>query len=291
MLEGAGHRILSVVRTAAPDVYGYLDYREYLKDFYEAEKGRSPTFSFRNFSRRIGVKSPSHMKRVIDGERSLTPTMVERYAKAIGLDLEATAYFGQLVQLNDARTPADREHAYQRLSASRHYRRAHRLDAHQAEYCAHWYIPAVRELAARSDFEDDPTWIADQISPAITVREAKGALDTLFELGLLVRDARGRVTQRDAVVSTGAQTKWVHVTRYHRAMLKQASDAIDHFRAEERDLSAVALGIDGNAMPRLKQRLSEFRQELLRDFSASDPDQIVQIGLQIFPLTKKRGAP
>ncbi len=275
---------------AATDVYRYLDYREYLRDFYASEKARNPTFSFRNFSRRIGVKSPSHMKRVIDGERSLTPTMVDRYARAIGLDGEGAAYLGHLVQLNDARTASDREQAYQRLSASRHYQRAHRLDAHQAAYCTQWYMPAIRELAARSDFQDDPKWIADEVSPPITPREASAALESLFELGLLVRDAQGRIRQRDAVVSTGAQTDWVHVTRYHRAMLQQASAAIDNFQAAERDLSAVALGVSADAIPRLKRRLAEFRQELLSEYSAGDPDQVVQINFQLFPLTTNRGS-
>jgi hypothetical protein len=33
-----------------PDLYGYIDYRKYLKDYYEEQKARDPKFSHRYFA-------------------------------------------------------------------------------------------------------------------------------------------------------------------------------------------------------------------------------------------------
>ena len=75
------------------DVFEFLSVRAYLKAYYEAKKGGSRAFSYRAFSRRVGVRSPNHLKRIIDGERTLTEPMAAQYAAAIGLADEARDYF------------------------------------------------------------------------------------------------------------------------------------------------------------------------------------------------------
>ena len=65
------------------DIFQFLDYRTYLRAFYDAEKAASSSFSFRAFSMRAGVASPNHLKRIMDGERSLKGDLVERYAKVL----------------------------------------------------------------------------------------------------------------------------------------------------------------------------------------------------------------
>jgi uncharacterized protein (TIGR02147 family) len=269
---------------ARPSVFRYLDYREYLRDFYRSEKQRRRTFSYRSFSRRIGVKSPGHLKRVVDGERNLTGTMALKYAKVIGLKSDEARYFSALVQFNNATSSSDRDDAYGTLVTFRRYREAHRLDVRHAEYCSHWYVPAIRELAARPDFRNDPEWIAAELRPAISAKEAAAALETLFELGFL-RDEGGVIRQRSPVVSTGTQTDWVHVARYHRAMMQRASEAIDNFPAEERDLSSVTLCVPKSDLPGLKKRVAQFRRSLLSHYEDRPSEQVVQVNIQLFPLS------
>src|SRR5262245_41316096 len=96
----------------------------------------------------------------MDGDRNLTRAMAGRFAAALGLDDEAAAYFVDLVAFNQARTVGERSSAYHRLTSSARYRKAHRLDLVHAAYHASWYMPAIRELAARPDFTGDPDWIA-----------------------------------------------------------------------------------------------------------------------------------
>jgi uncharacterized protein (TIGR02147 family) len=60
-----------VSKDSPVDVYRYLDYRAFLRDFYEAKKAKSRTFSYRAFSKRAGVASPNYLKLVIEGQRSL----------------------------------------------------------------------------------------------------------------------------------------------------------------------------------------------------------------------------
>lgn len=271
------------------DVFGYLDYRAYLRDYYNEQKARGRGFSYRVFARRAALRSPNYMKLVIDGERSLTPEMAARFARACGLDGEAAEYFVDLVGFNQARAGAERNARYAKLTGFRRYRSAHKLELAQDEYHSRWYLPAIRELAARSDFREDPEWIARTLQPPITPRRAKSALRTLQRLGLLVRDSRGRLQQAEVLVSTGPETASMRVANYHHTMIAQAAASIHGIAQTQRDISSLTLCVGADGFQRLKQRVQRFRRELL-EMSAleDDPEQVVQVNFQIFPLSAGR---
>ena len=275
---------------ATIDVFRYLDYRAFLADHYLARKARG--FSYRRFSQAAGLSSPNYLKLVIDGQRNLTAEMAERFARACRLRGEAADYFQQLVRFNQARDDEERNGAYQRLAGFQRYRRAQKLELAHAAYHANWYMPAIRELVASPDFRNDPSWIARRLQPAIQPRQASKAIQLLTELGLIAKDGQGRLVQRAAVVSTGAQTQSMHISNYHRSMLERASDAIESVPAERRDLSSLTLRVRGSSIGRLKERLARLRRELLEfEEQELDGDQVVQLNLQLFPLTAESKGP
>ncbi len=272
---------------APVDIFGYLDYRAFLRDVYAAKKAGPRGFSYRAFSQRAGLSSPNALKLVIDGARNLTPQMAERFAKALRLGDEATAYFLDLVGFGQAKSVGERAAFYQRLTASKRYQRVHPLDLAHAAYYGSWYMPAIRELAARADFDPDPAWIAGRLQPAITPLEAKRALGVLLELGLLVRDPDGRVHQGEAqLLATAAETRSVHLASYHKAMMTRAAAALDDLPSDKRDVSSLTLCVGADGLALLKERLQRFRRELLELSTLEDePRQVVQVGFQLFPLT------
>lgn len=268
-------------------VFAYLDYRAYLGDFYAAKKAASRAFSFRAFSKRAGVSSPNYLKLVIDGKRSLSGKMSERFATACGLDAEAARYFVHLVAFNQAKTSAERAQSYDKLTGFQRYRQAHKLEIAHAAYYSDWYMPAIRELAASSQFREDPEWIADQLIPKITPLQAQQALEILADLKLLVRDSEGKLVQADALVSTGPETRGLHIAAFHRAMTQRAIESIDLVPAAERDISSLTLCVGRGGLQLLKERLQRVRRELL-ELSAleAEPEQVVQVNFQLFPLSR-----
>jgi uncharacterized protein (TIGR02147 family) len=279
-------RAAAAPRRRSPiDVFRYLDHRRYLADYYAAKKGRG--FSYRAFSRAAGLGAPNYLKLVIGGQRNLTPAMAERFASACGLAGDAADYFVQLVAFNQARSAPQKNQAYARLMAFDRYRRGHKLELAQAAYHSTWYTPAIRELAASPAFVEDPAWLAELLWPKIQPHEARQALDTLIELSLLERDEHGRLRQREPVVSTGPETLGMHVTNYHAEMMRRATLAMELVPAASRDISALTFCVGPQGLARLKQRIQEFRRELIA-LVESEPDrnQVVQLNLQLFPLSK-----
>jgi uncharacterized protein (TIGR02147 family) len=271
----------------AVNIFEYLDYRRYLRDLYQQRKATCYGFSHRSFSRRVGLRSSNFLKLVMDGERNLTPEMAHRFAIGCGLGGREADYFCELVAFNQARTAAEQKRCHQRLFRFKQYREIHRLDEAQVAYHSTWYLPAIRELAARSDFRDDPKWIARVLRPRITPGEAKKAVDTLLDLGLLVREKTGSLRQSAPLVTTGAGPLGHHVVGYHRAMLERASEALDIVPREEREISSLTLCVSREVMLDLKERIRELRRELLQAAELQgEPDTVVQINFQLFPLSE-----
>lgn len=270
-----------------PDIYAYLNYRSYLGDYYRAAKANSRAFSYRWFSRRAGFASPNFLKLVIDGHRNLGPDSVGRFSDALGHDTSAAEFFADLVAFGQAESADEKNEAFERVAASRRFRTARRIDRAYFDYLSNWYYPAIREMVARVDFREDAVWIARQLVPRISAAQARRALEILLELGLLERDAEGRLTRGDASLTTGHEVRSLAVGNYHRQMLERAADSIDQIEREQRDISALTVCVRPERVAELKTRIQGFREVLLdlcdRDES---PTVVYQLNLQLFPLTR-----
>jgi len=270
------------------NVFGFLDYREALRALYAHKKAHEYGFSHRAFSRRAGLKSTNFLKLVMDGERNLSADAAIRFAHALGLSSQESEFFCELVQYNQARTTRERSLAHERLVRLKPQRAVRELDAQQAAYYSRWYIPAIRELAARTDFQADAAWIARTLEPSISASLASKALTVLTSLGLLSADESGKLRPVDAHVGTGLAPLGHQLADYHRAMIERAGAAIDLFQRDEREIASLTLCIDERILPELKARLTTFRRELMQFAEQSgDRKRVVQINFQLFPLSKK----
>lgn len=267
------------------DVFGFRDYRAFLRAYYAHHR-----LSLRGFSMRAGIRSPNYLKLVMDGQRNLSPEMASRFANACRLRGRSAEYFCELVSFNQAKTSDEQERSYARLQRFPRYRQVHVLDSAQDAYHSHWYIPAIRELAARTDFRENPQWIAGTLVPRISSGEASKALRTLEQLGLLVRDDEGCLRQAASLVSTPEGPLGYHIVKYHRTMLARAAESMDVVPRDEREISALTLCVSERRMQELKAELERFREEMLHRYGVDeDGERVVHVGLQLVPLSKKEG--
>lgn len=272
-----------------PSPYDYLNFRLYLADWFAAKKEANPRFSHRLFARLAGQKSPSLLHHVIEGRRNLTAQTTEGFVAALSLRTGEAQFFRLLVAFEQAKDAAAREEAWEAISTTRRFLEARRIDRSAFDYLSNWAVPAIRELAVRSDFRPEPEWIADQLRPRITAAEAKRALAILLDLGLLVESEDTLVTA-EASVATPPEVAGLAVRNYHQGMLERASESIERFPSADRHLLAVTVGVPEALMPVLKEEANAFLQRMMHlcDASAEDVDRIVQMNLQIFPLTASR---
>jgi uncharacterized protein (TIGR02147 family) len=278
-------------RSRAPvDVFRYRDYREFLAAFYA--QGKANGLSYRGFARVAGLGAPNYLKLVIDGKRNLSAEMAERFARACRLNEESTQYFTLLVAFNQAADDVERNALHEALSRFARFRSSQRLDLAEKEYHSSWFIPVIRELTTCPGFQEDSAWIAAQLEPNISENEAGHALDVLQRLGLLERDDSGRLVQATRAVTTGAQANGLYIRNYHAELMQRAVHAMHHLPAEERYISGLTLSASPATLTEVRRRVIEFRQELCALCDADpSPSRVIQLNLQLFPLSRSIGAP
>lgn len=273
---------------APPDLFAYLSFRRWLDDWFQARKAADRRFSHRLFARRAGVRSPSLLNEVIAGRRNLTPATTDGFVRALGLTHDEGVFFTDLVALDQAMSEEEKNAAWERVAASRRFRSARPIEGAMVRYLSRWYTPAIRELALRPDFRADPEWIAGALLPKITVAQARDALESLFALGMLV-ECDGRARPADVSVATPHEVAGLAAHNYHREMLARAHDAIEAVPADERHLCGVTVAIPESLVPRLKRELDAIQERLLHlcDEQAGGAERVYQIGLQLFPLSRR----
>lgn len=271
-----------------PDIFKYLDYRHYLKDYYHAKKSKTgSTFSYRSFSRQAGFSSPNFLQLVMEGKRNLSRDGITRFIKGLRLKKEEARFFEHLVCFNQATNDEERNRWYKKLSTSKRYREIREIENDQFEYFSHWYHAAVRELVLLPDFEEDSVWISKNLHPPISVDEAKSSLELLQRLGFLKRDRSGKLVQAERNITTAREVQSLAVANFHRQMIRRAADSIERVTPDKRDISALTLAVSQDKFQEAKRRIQEFRRELNVLLSDDgEADAVYQINFQIFNLTE-----
>ncbi len=271
-----------------PVIYDYLDYRAFLREMFLFRKQKDTYFSYRYFSRKAGFASPNFLKLVIDGQRNLTNESIAKIAKGFGLKNQEREFFENLVFMNQASAHEERNHYYKKMISAKGYTSIHKLDKANYEYFSKWYYPVIREVVMFGDRNHTPEQIAGLLDPAIMPKEAERAMKLLTELGLIRKDPNGRWEQCEKALTTGPEVASLIIANFHREMLRLATESLDRHSGETRDITALTLSIRHEQMPEIKRRIASLRKALLELACYHEgPDQVVQINIQMFPLTKE----
>ena len=177
---------------------------------------------------------------------------------------------------------------FERISASRRFRQAGRIEPDVFEYLSHWYYPTIREMTARPDFRLDCEWIADQLHPKIKPSEVERAIEVLLRLGFIV-ERDGQVERGEPTLTTGHEVNSLAIVNYHHQMIDLGKESIESIERQWRDISALTMCVRPDQIAELKQRIHAFRETLMQLTDAvEDPETVYQLNIQLFPLNQTR---
>ncbi|OWV03966.1 MULTISPECIES: TIGR02147 family protein [unclassified Fibrobacter] len=269
-----------------PDVLQYTNYRVYLRDYYEYKKKTTAAFSLRFFAEKAGLSSHAHLKLAIDGKRNITKNTATKLIHGLGLENQRAAYFESLVFFNQATTDEDKKIYYAQLIKASPRSKLHKMDKAQLRIFKEWHHSAILEMVGLKDFRPIPDQISKRLRGLITPAQVTESLNLLLELGLLVKTANG-YRQSNPLITTDDEVQDVVVKMYHNQMLSLSNKMLNDLPGAERDVSALTFGIKRSDFVNLKKHLQLMRKELL-DFSAKagEAEEVVQINIQLFPLTR-----
>jgi uncharacterized protein (TIGR02147 family) len=269
------------------NLFEYLDYREFLRDYYKERKSEKPFFSYRFIGSRVGMDS-SYVIKVLQGALHIARNKIDAFIRLLDLNEKEAEYFATLVQFCRAKGERERKLCFDKLFSFTTVT-ARRVEASQYEFFQKWYYSAVWALIDCRPFAGDYRDLADRCMPAITVWDAKRAVRLLEKLGFISRGA-DKVFRTSALNLTTGQKWFSHaVEQYQREMIRLAGESIERFDKHERDISTVTLSVAESALPEVQEVIRQFRSTLIKIVNATTPsDRVYQLNVQLFPLSRSK---
>jgi uncharacterized protein (TIGR02147 family) len=268
-------------------IYDYLNYRDFIRDFYKEQKAKKASYSFQVMANKAGFKSKSFFADVISGKKNLSRNSVFSMAKALGLTGKAFSYFEALVAFNQASSHDQKNHFFEKLSEFNKRSKSKQVLKEQYEFYSRWYHHTIRELITIIDFKEDYNLLARLVQPSITAGQARESVRLLIDLGL-IRKRGTRYILADNIITTGDEVRSVAVTNFHLQNLHCAAQSITNCSSEARDISSIVAVLSPHGFATVKEEIQRFRKKLLSIVDSDNAQKrVYHINFQLFPTSKE----
>ena len=123
--------------------------------------------------------------------------------------------------------------------------------------------------------------------PQITVSEAREGVELLEGLGLISKDQNGRYNQTDRFITTGDKCRKNATQTFHKETILLASNALERIPQERRDISTITATLSADGFSKLKNKMTEFRNEILKIVQEEkNATGVYHLNFQLFPISK-----
>lgn len=269
-------------------IFQYTDYRKFLVDFIAREKAEKNGFSQKVLAEKAGIKSPGFITQIIQGKSNLPDRLIGIFAESLQLKKREANYFELMVHYNQAENHEIKKSFFKKMTV---YKKGNQYTLTPDEFLFYdkWYYSAIRAVLQYLNFKDDYSLLASSIVPSIKPSEAKKAISVLEQLGLIQKNNEGQFVLTEKHVTTGLNSDSVIINNFVVNTLEIAKDALYRFPKDQRRLSSLTLGVSETGYLRLRDRIDEFRQELIQIVKEDhNIDRVYQVNFQIFPLTSQQ---
>ncbi len=269
------------------NIFEFFEYRSYLNEYYRYKKSLNRHFSHRQFALKAGIKSSGYFSEVLNGQRKLSKAQIPKFAQALNLTEKEKTFFELMVDFCHAKSPLAKQKIYS-LMLKILPLQVQQVRLSQQEYFSKWYYVAIRESLSIAKIKGDGEELAALLDPPITVVQARNAIKLLERLKLIVRDKNGYwQVNHSSLLSSDDPAAAMQLRAFQAEMMLRAQEALERVPQPLRDISCVTMSVSDEGWQRIKTLSSEFHKQILQVVqSDKHEDRIIQLNLQLFPLTR-----
>lgn len=272
------------------NIFDHMNYRDFLREYYEQKKNLRSGFSYRSFSKLAGLGGKNYLKDIIDGKRNLSALTTQKFAKALKFTKKEAEYFENLVLYNQAKTDADRDLYFDRLLEIKPLKQVRELTQMQTQYLRDRNYLILREMISLPQFREDAAWIANQFDPPLDKKSISDMIHTLLKLGVIERDSKGFLKNTGQLIRTSPEDAAHSIYNLHRDAIQIARDAVFKHPENIRDISLMIIPLSEDKIPEIKKVIAECRQRIAKIVHKTEENDfdIFQMSVQFFPVTQTR---
>lgn len=271
-----------------PDLFGYHDYRQFLKDWVEYRHEADSKISLRYLASQAGL-SCAYLPSVLNGKRRLTKKAMALLQPHLGLPAREWEVFQLMVEAVDGASHTERGEALAQLQRLKGYQKANPKEAEAFRYLTKWFYVAIRELASTKDFNPDPDAIRRRLRGGLTRAQVEQAMEFLKEGGFL-RHSGEVLEPAEKDLRCVGQVFRAALREFHHQMLAVVLDSLDHTPVDSHLILGHTMSIAEKDFSKVKEIL-EGALKRVEAFSRKEEgtDSVYHVGLMAAPLTNRGG--
>lgn len=237
----------------------------------------------------MGLKDVSTINKVLRGQREPGPLLVDRLCDYFTFNKRESEYFNDLVALaKEKDNTRNRIYIMERLKESHPNPNFRELNLDEFNCISKWYCYAIREMVKLKDFKEDFAWIASRLRFSVKHSEMEDALLSLLKLNLLSRDSEGKLFISNPSYQSSNDIASEALKQFHEGVIGLAKKSIREVPLEERHVIGYTICVSDAQIARAKQLIDQQFDRLSSNLETDSGDQIYQMNVQFFPLTKKK---
>lgn len=252
-------------------------------------KRQFPGMSVRGVAGRLEI-TPSYWSKILRGKKPVPPALLPKIVKVLRLDTQQVAQLqrsilqrierDQLMPATGLRTTNKRKKA-----PTETYRN---LETSEIWLLKEWFYIPILNFCTLPKAGTDIKGIASGLG--LKTEQVREAIQKLVQHGYLKQEKNGRLARTEQKLRLPTTKSLAQVRDYHAALLQRAGEELKNISDEDfarRLISAVNFAGSSKKMKEARLILEEAMYQVANLMADDhDCDEIYQLSLQIFPMTK-----
>lgn len=267
-------------------IYHYRSASRFLIDRVVDRKQRDRDFSVRKWAKEMGFPSHSLLAMILQGKRSLTLKQAPLLANGLGLSTAERMFFQGLIQVENARTPEEKQWCESWLAQLRPEGTGtvREVDAFLA--ISDWIHPALLALSDTRESYRTAAEAAPRLPYAKSSAEVRAAIERLVELGLLAKDGAGKYRATSGNITTKDDVRNQGAREHAKQCARLAAEVIEEQAILEREFQTATLALPASRLPLAKEMIRKFRAQFEAAMRSDSSDSVYHLNLHFFRLTE-----
>ena len=270
------------------NIFHFTDYRSFLLTSFQQVKNKNSSWSYEAWARKLSLGDNSSLLKIINGQRDAGPKIRKKLIEYYKFQDDEKEYFEDLIQLSkvsgDSRLSLAIMDKMKKVSP---YKEFKLIDEKTFSLVSRWWYFAIRQMVKLKGYQHDSNWIAKKLLCKVTPTEVKNAIETLHKLQLISIDQKtNNVNFVENQIRTTDDLTSEAIKQHHEGMLDNAKKSLRITNVEEREIRAQSLVIRKEDLPKAKEFIRECLNKFTDKFEVENGDEVYQMQVQLFPLTK-----
>lgn len=272
-----------------PNIFEFLDIREFLSEYYKYRKSQSNKFSYETWANELGIKSRSLLRMVVLGQRQVSAIFAEVLSYGFQFKPAELKYYFLLIDYSQAKSKAQKSFFWKQMLTilgSSHQRK----EILEPEFLASHWLPKIQTILSFTDLERTPEKIEEILG-----------LDTGMALKFLEALEKISFAKRESI--NGEKNTWnSQVGSFKIPEALQSSALKDYYiqsfddakkaislPPEIRKYRSLMLPLSSQEYADLLLRLEDAFQEVLIRYKSDELTgrRLYQLNMNLIPISKK----